>query len=210
MRRWNFLAGHPFKRVWTGVLCDKHEPWDDGHLKPRALASYMNDFPADLPAGTECVGFDHRSTPTEEPCFVCEHEGRQALLREAIAEMCEQDEPDAEVAMTSTPNNGVALVLDYAEGALRRGEAAADVAVSLGMLAGLADLDPEKLHAVRRDLNPDHQEMRRLITAVIAGVVSSEELGGVCRSLRVRTADIDTLLSEIREALPGSGAQRVN
>jgi hypothetical protein len=124
--------------------------------------------------------------------------------------MCEQDEPDAEVAMTSTPNNGVALVLDYAEGALRRGEAAADVAVSLGMLAGLADLDPEKLHAVRRDLNPDHQEMRRLITAVIAGVVSSEELGGVCRSLRVRTEDIDKLLSEIRGALPGSGARPAN
>jgi len=56
--------------------------------------------------------------------------------------------------MTSTPNNGVALVLDYAEGALRRGEAALDVAVSLGMLAALADLDPGNLHEIHAASGP--------------------------------------------------------
>jgi len=115
--------------------------------------------------------------------------------------------------MTSTPNNGVALVLDYAEGALRRGEAALDVAVSLGMLAALADLDPGNLHEIQRRLSPEHGEMRTLISAVIAGVVSSEELSGVCRRLRVRAGDVNILLSEIRGALPAqplSGAQRAN
>ena len=109
--------------------------------------------------------------------------------------------------MTSAPNNGVALVLDYADGALRRGEAAVDVAVSLRILAAL---DPEKLHELHHVLSPDHKEMRQLISAVIAGVVTSEELSGVCRSLRVRTEDVDSLLSEIRGALHRSGAQRVN
>jgi len=55
--------------------------------------------------------------------------------------------------------------------------------------------------------------MRTLISAVIAGVVSSEELSGVCRRLRVRAGDVNILLSEIRGALPAqplSGAQRAN
>ena len=34
MRRWNFMGGTPYGLAWSGVLCDKHEPWDKGHLKP--------------------------------------------------------------------------------------------------------------------------------------------------------------------------------
>lgn len=90
MRRWNFMGGTPYGLAWSGVLCDKHEPWDKGHLKPRALAQYLAAFPSDLPDDVRGVGFDPRSTPITESCHVCKHERRQAELRRTISEMYEE------------------------------------------------------------------------------------------------------------------------
>jgi len=97
MRRWTFWGGTA--QAWTGNLCDPHAPLDgERHLKMRALSSYMQPFPADLPDNVRCTGFDPFATVATEPCFVCEHEGRQAKLRQTIAKMCEQDDASEDLA----------------------------------------------------------------------------------------------------------------
>ncbi len=97
----------------------------------------------------------------------------------------------------SAPTRGVGLVLDFVEGALRKGEPAVDVAVVLAMFAGFAELlNQEKLREFQRHLR-DEPEARHLISAVIAGAVTAEELAGVGRSLRVPSENAWGLLSEV-------------